>query len=193
MGPKAFVFLVVDMLVKAPFFGWFVAWRGNIMGASAASMKRLMEKGTNLGLIPGGFEEASTQEFGVERVMVKQRKGFIKYALRYGYRVHPVYSFGECDTFATFTGFRRLRMWLNKFKIPTVVFWGAWLMPLLPSSSAEVHTVVGPGIQFPKLEGDALTAEEVNKWHATYVAALVELFDKHKAQVGKGHLKLQVA
>lgn len=39
-------------------------------------------KGKNLAIIPGGFEEATLMEYGVERVVLKARKGFIKYALR---------------------------------------------------------------------------------------------------------------
>jgi len=192
VGPLNIVFLIVDVLVKAPFFGWVIGWCGNIKGAGAGSMLELMQQGRNLALIPGGFEEATLQEQGVERVVLKDRKGFIKYALRFGYRVHPVYTFGECDTYWTYNGLKCLRVWLNQFKIPSVVFWGTPLMPLFPSSAAKLHTVVGPGIQFPKLEGEALTADEVSKWHATYVAALVELFDKHKAELGNGHRELEV-
>jgi hypothetical protein len=39
-------------------------------------------KGKSLAIIPGGFEEATLMEYGVERVVLTSRKGFIKYALR---------------------------------------------------------------------------------------------------------------
>ena len=62
--------------------------------------------------------------YGEESVYIKKRKGFIKYALRYGYRVHPVYSFGENDTYYTFHWFPKTRMMLNKYKIPAILFFG---------------------------------------------------------------------
>lgn len=43
-------------------------------GAGPKNMTRLMQQGRNLALLPGGFEEATLQEFGVERVDIKGRK-----------------------------------------------------------------------------------------------------------------------
>ena len=41
-------------------------------------------EGKNVALIPGGFQEATLYARGEHRVFIKQRKGFIKYALRHG-------------------------------------------------------------------------------------------------------------
>jgi hypothetical protein len=41
---KGVTYLIVDLLCQAPLFGWLVAWCGNLQGASAGNMKRLMEK-----------------------------------------------------------------------------------------------------------------------------------------------------
>ncbi|CAM9488198.1 unnamed protein product, partial [Heterosigma akashiwo] len=57
-----------------------------------------MEKGESFGIIPGGFEEATISKLGAQRVYLKKRKGFVKYALKYGYALVPVYTFGESDT-----------------------------------------------------------------------------------------------
>lgn len=81
-------------------------------------------------------------------------------------------------------------MSLNKFKIPGVAFFGSWFAPLFPRWDCELHTVFGEGIQMPSIAEPS--AEEVEKWHAVYVQGLVALFEKHKAEAGKGHLKLDV-
>jgi hypothetical protein len=81
---------------------------------------------------------------------------------------------------------------LNKYKIPTVIFWGALFCPLIPSSNCELLTFVGDGIDFPLLDSSEITADLVDKWHSAYVTALVGLFEKHKAEVGKGHMQLVV-
>ena len=107
--------------------------------------------------------------------------------------MHPVYTFGECDTYFTFNSFLKdLRVLLNKYKVPTVLFFGSGWMPLFPRTEAEVHTVVGQGMAFPKLEGAALTDAAVDEWHAAYVKALIALFDAHKGALGKGHVQLEV-
>jgi hypothetical protein len=187
---KRIIWLVVDVLCQAPLFGWVVGWMGNIQGASARNMKQLMAAGTNVALLPGGFEEATIQSFGVESVYIKKRKGFIKYALQYGYRVHPCYTFGECDSFITFTAFKKFRLWLNTFKLPAVLFIGSVFCPLFPRSSTSINTFIGEPIVFPRIQSPS--PEDVNKWHGTYIVALEALFDKHKEEVGKGHLSLQI-
>jgi len=58
-----FTWLVVDVLLLAPVFGWVLHWKGNFAGASAASMQRLMSAGSNVALTPGGFEEATLQQY----------------------------------------------------------------------------------------------------------------------------------
>ena len=187
---KRIVWLVVDILCNAPLFGYVVGWMGNIQGASARNMKKLMAAGSNIALLPGGFEEATIQSYGVESVYIKHRKGFIKYALQYGYRVHPCYTFGECDSFITFTPFKKLRLWLNTFKLPAVLFLGSFYCPLFPRSSSSIHTVIGDPIELPQME--CPTPRDVDLWHARYMSALEALFEKHKTEVGKGHMQLQV-
>lgn len=49
---------------------------------------------------------------------LRNRKGFIVYALRYGYRVSPVYTFGEELLYSSFERWPNFRLWLNKWKIP---------------------------------------------------------------------------
>ena len=63
--------------------------------ADKASFQRLLREGKPLALIPGGFEEATITSDRADRVYLKDRKGFAKYALQNGYSVVPVYAFGE--------------------------------------------------------------------------------------------------
>lgn len=140
--------------------------------------------------IHAGFEEATVCSYGVESVNIKKRKGFIKYALQYGYRVHPVYTFGECDTYYTFSHFKSFRLWLNKFQVPAVVFFGYPICPLLPHPSCELHTVVGDPLELPCIPKPS--KEDVEKFHALYVKALQNTFDKYKKDAGKPDAVLQV-
>lgn len=55
-------------------------------------------------------------------IFIKKRKGFIKYALQYNYKVYPIYIFNEHKMFYTMKSFEKIRLFLNKFKIPAVLF-----------------------------------------------------------------------
>ena len=99
--------------LKAPTFRLLCDWyAGPKRWAGAATkevIKSAMAKGENLALVAGGFQEATICKRGVDRVFVKSRAGFIKYCLQEGYTVVPCYTFGESDTYTTFTGLLGMR------------------------------------------------------------------------------------
>ncbi|RHY33044.1 hypothetical protein DYB32_001929 [Aphanomyces invadans] len=171
--------LATDVLFVLPIIAQILYWAGG-GPASRSSFEKLARDSTNIALLPGGFEEASLFTYNRHRVFLKNRKGFIKLALQYGYKVHPVYTFGEESTFWTMPHLASLRLWLNQYKIPTVLFWGRWWCPFMPHATAKIITVVGKPVQLPLLEKP--TKEDVAKYHAMYVASLQHLFDKFKAQ-----------
>ena len=66
------------------------------------------------------------------RFFIKERKGFIKYALKYGYTIRPVIVMNEHKTYWTMEKGLKYRMLLNKIKIPAVVYfcrYGLFLPP----------------------------------------------------------------
>lgn len=73
-------------------------------------------------------------------------------------------------------------MWLNKFGIPAVIFWGFSLFPLLPRPQAKIMTCVGKAIQLPLVADPS--KEEVAKWHKAYCDALVAVFENNKEAAG---------
>ncbi|OQR92322.1 diacylglycerol acyltransferase [Achlya hypogyna] len=170
--------LVFDALMKVPLTGDVFTWL-RIDGAGKATFLRLMAQEKNIALIPGGFEEATTFEHGVHRVYLQKRKGFIKLALVHGYQVVPVYSFGEEFTVRSYGGFAALRVWLNRFKIPSALFIGQWFCFYLPKNDLAMHTVVGPPLVLPTIPTPSNA--DVQKYHQLYIDALVGLFNRHKA------------
>ncbi|CAH0473876.1 unnamed protein product [Peronospora belbahrii] len=143
-----------------------------------STFHRFMSTGQNVCFLPGGFEEATLYERGKHRVYIKKRFGFIKLALQHGYKVHPVYTFGEEYTYHTFPYLLQLRLKFNEFKIPVVLFYGLLRCFFLPCSDVDLITVVGEGLVMPRIEQP--TKEHVRKYHAQYVDALQKLFDKYK-------------
>ena len=76
-------FCVSELLFSLPLIGEFL----RVMGSTAATKETIcgaMKHGSNLALLPGGFEEVALYKRGEYAVYLKKRKGFIKYALQHG-------------------------------------------------------------------------------------------------------------
>lgn len=118
-----------------------------------------MKKGKNLILVPGGFEEASLSKNG-SLVMVL-RKGFIKYGLQYGYSLHPSLVFGEENMFTVVEGFKNFKLFLNKLKLPAVLFYSKYL--LFPNNDIDIEVHIGSKIQLPLIENPS--EEDIEIYH----------------------------
>lgn len=178
--PSKMSWLVADILTYVPFFSNLMIPLG---GGSAAkkNMLRLMSEGENIALLPGGFEEATLYVKDTHRVFLSRRKGFINYALRHGYTIIPSYVFGEEQTYWTLNGATRLRLWLNQFHIPSVLFFGTWWCGFCPRR-VPLTLVLGPGLSVTRVPEP--TPAQVEALHTRYVTALVKLFDTHKKTYG---------
>lgn len=169
-------------LYNSPFFRVLSKLIGNPMSADKNTFMKLMSKGNSLALIPGGFESASIHSSTQPRVHVS-KKGFIKYALVYGYELVPVYVFNEHKTYHNAQGFYKFRFWLNSFGLPGIIPFGKWWCPLLPKSEVDIHIVVGKGLQLPVIAKP--TREEVELWHGIYVKYLIDVYDTNKNRFGE--------
>ena len=75
--------------MNIPICGLLLRWWG-MQSVNAQNMERLMKKNRSIGLVPGGYEEATVTSHTVFRLFLKNRKGFVKLALKYGYTLAPV-------------------------------------------------------------------------------------------------------
>lgn len=101
----------------------------------------------------------------------------MKYALQNGYKLVPVYTFGEERTYYAFSWLMEKLKFLNRFKIPAVVFIGKYIFA--PNDNITCITVVGAPLQLPKIEKPS--EADVDEWHDKYIQSLQTTFDKHKA------------
>eukprot|EP00923_Selenidium_pygospionis_P058702 GHVN01103138.1.p1 GENE.GHVN01103138.1~~GHVN01103138.1.p1 ORF type:complete len:803 (+),score=216.05 GHVN01103138.1:191-2410(+) len=145
--------------------------------AGREKMREAMGARANLLMLPGGFHEASCHEYGVDRVFLEKRKGFVKYAMQYGYSLTPAYIFGECHTYHQPAGWWSLRFWLSDRSIPGVLFWGEKWMPFMPKR-VPLSVVIGRPIDVPHIENP--TQQQIDEAHTKYVNGLVDLYNKFK-------------
>jgi 2-acylglycerol O-acyltransferase 2 len=131
-----------------------------------------------MAIIPGGFEEATLSSYDVDRVYLRKRKGWVKYALQHGYALTPIYCFGENQTFYNAQWFLDFRVWIATFGIPSVLPFGKPWLPFIPMNE-NLHIVVGKPLQLPTLDHPP-TREEVTLWHGKYMKHLQTLYETHK-------------
>eukprot|EP00474_Spongospora_subterranea_P008825 CRZ09283.1 hypothetical protein [Spongospora subterranea] len=161
-------------MTNLPILSELVAWqRGGQV--DKAHVEMLMQNGENIALIPGGCEEATLFRYNQHQVYLRKRRGFIVYALRHGYQVSPVYTFGEELTYSSWEGITDFRLWLNRYNIPCVVFWSKYWF--LPYWDINLVTVVGKPIQFPHIPHP--TANDIDKYFSIYVMELQALFERY--------------
>jgi 2-acylglycerol O-acyltransferase 2 len=194
-GARARVHWLIDPILRhrSLFRAVTDAYEGEdreVAGCDSANFKKLMAASQTVCFEPGGYLEAVSFKHGVDSVVLSDRKAFIKLCLQFGYRLHPVYTFGECDTYYTVTGLSELRMKLARRNVPALAFFGWALIPFLPMPSASIQSYVGCGIEFPTIESPS--SGDVDHWHSVYVGKLQELFDECKADAGKPAAQLQV-
>ena len=163
----------------SPLSGLFFKWTGGF-DISPSNFKQYLSNGDNLSFSPGGFEEATISDHRRDRVYVKNRKGFVKYALEYGYKIYPSYTFNENKAYYTFNGFEKIRLWFNKFKIPAAIFMGKYW--IFPNDNLKFYTVMGKGIQCPKV--DHPSHELIEEYHQKYVEELKRIFYSYKDKYG---------
>jgi len=102
--------------------------------------------------------------------------------------VRPVFIFNENKAYKTSDIFMKFRIWLNKFKIPTIIFWTNFPL-LLPDPNIEIYVVIGKAMQCPKIQNP--TGADVDHYHNLYIDHLVSFFNRNVGKYDPGG-KLQL-
>ncbi|XP_040117891.1 2-acylglycerol O-acyltransferase 3-like [Oryx dammah] len=143
-------------------------------------------------IVVGGANEALYAVPGEHCLTLRNRKGFVRLALRHGASLVPVYSFGENDifrvkAFAPDSWQHLLQITIKKLlSCSPCIFWGRGLFSakswgLLPLAR-PITTVVGRPIPVPQCPQP--TEEQVDHYHTLYLKALEQLFEEHKESCG---------
>ncbi|XP_020507071.1 2-acylglycerol O-acyltransferase 3b [Labrus bergylta] len=184
-------------LFRIPLFREYIMSAG-LYPVSKPSLAYLLSqkgKGNAVVIVIGGAAESLASSPGMNTVVMKKRKGFVRVALESGADLVPVYSFGENDLFrqVIFSDGslgRRLQDLFKKIMGFAPCLFVGERMAFMPYKS-QVTTVVGSPISVPKRTTP--TDEEVDHYHNLYMDALTELFHQHKVSCGlsENH-KLQI-
>jgi len=168
-------------------------WSG-ICDVSRESIEWLMTKqgsGNAAVIVVGGAEESLEARPGSYKLTIRERKGFVKMAIRTGACIVPVYSFGENDLFKQAdnpagSGLRHFQETFKKiFGFAPPLFYGRgifnYTLGLLPFRK-PINTVVGRPIEVERNPNP--DQELIDKVHDRYLVELSDLFDENKLRFG---------
>jgi len=162
--------------------------------------RQTKKKGQVCVVVVGGAEESLEAHPNTYRLILKNRKGFIRMALITGASLVPVFTFGENDLFHQLSNSKnsRMRRFQSWFKQVTAVglpiCWGQGftensLGPL--ALQRPVTSVVGSPIKVVKNSNPS--EEEVNRLHGVYLTELKKLFEENKKEYcDNKNIKLEI-
>ncbi|KAL3286421.1 hypothetical protein HHI36_000929 [Cryptolaemus montrouzieri] len=158
------------------------------VSSSAESLNHILsqpEGGNITALIVGGAKEAFYSEPGYYRIVLKNRKGFVKIALKNGAPLVPVISFGEPDVIPHWH-FKQGSIFL---KLQTLVKRKFGFFPLVPEcilpNRRAINIVVGEPIDVTKVERP--TQEQIDELHQKFIEKLTQMFESQKKKYLKNY------
>lgn len=192
--------LTLDSNFQLPLYREYVFSMG-VLSVSKESITNILTRGgpNNEGMgravtiVVGGARESLEAQPKTMRLIIKERKGFIKLALRTGADLVPVIAFGENDLYDQLDPHRHpwlhgmqryfLKAW--KFTVPLLHGRGIFnydvgLMPY----RRPLNIVVGKPI--PVVQADNPDNSEVNRLHDLYTEELQKIWDTYKDEFAAG-------
>jgi len=128
-------------------------------------------------------------------LVLRNRRGFVRQAIRAGADIVPALCFGEMEIYDQVDGerwvwlgkFQRLLIKLVRFTLPIIKGRGIlnYDYGLMPRRR-PLHVVVGRPIRIDLTQEDQDSPERVREIHACYCDELQRLFNTYKAIYGPG-------
>lgn len=161
--------------------------RMGYLDASRSVAEAALEK-SSLFVCTGGEKEAMATQQGIDHVVLQNRKGFVRLALKKNADLVPVFGFNCSDLYTTYNLLSSFRNWLQKtFAIALPIFHGRFYGPL--PYQIPVTVVIGKPIPLTRrpegTNGEWPSDNDVNDAHAKYITALEHL---HKTYAPAGRV-----
>eukprot|EP00811_Abedinium_folium_P035188 NODE_8001_length_1531_cov_4.324786.p1 GENE.NODE_8001_length_1531_cov_4.324786~~NODE_8001_length_1531_cov_4.324786.p1 ORF type:complete len:365 (-),score=95.70 NODE_8001_length_1531_cov_4.324786:325-1419(-) len=151
--------------------------------ANATDISRTLAKKESVGIVLDGIAGIFCSSEHEELGYVRRRRGIIKVALAAGVPIVPIYAFGVTKMYRVLQ-FEILAKISIKLNLAIAPFFGRpfGLMPFGPPMRTPVLVAFGEPMVIPKIENPSY--EDIERYHAEFMVALVKVFDTHKAAYG---------
>lgn len=160
-----------------------------VIDASRANARRFVEDGSSLGISTGGVAEVFEMSDTEECIVLRERKGLIKLAIRTGAPLVPSYVFGNTKILHCWCGQglpRFCRDWLERISrkvgLALVVIYGRFGLPI--PIRVPLLAVAGVPIPTKHIKCEDPTPQQVDEIQEKLLDAMEKLFDKYKGIYG---------
>ncbi|EGZ28740.1 hypothetical protein PHYSODRAFT_284323 [Phytophthora sojae] len=179
--------LTASVMHKLPLSRDLLQFLGSREVSRQAFTYTLQQKESVL-IVPGGQAEMLEQHSGRNEVRVyTHHKGFIRLAIQHGAPLVPVLSFNEGEMLDNVEAPALQRWSVKKFAVPFPFFpYGRGLLPI--PRKVHIPIVVGEPLEVPHIPNPS--KEDIEKVHSKYFAALEQMFERYKDEVGCGDYKI---
>ncbi|KAK3311252.1 diacylglycerol acyltransferase-domain-containing protein [Chaetomium strumarium] len=194
--------LTLDSNFRIPMYRDYILAMG-IQSVSKESIANILSRGGLNGegmgravtIVIGGARESLEAQPGTMRLVLAERKGFVKMAIRTGADLVPVLAFGENDLYDQVSPrehplLHRLQMWVLrtlKFTLPFLHGRGIFnydvgLMPY----RRPLNIVVGKPIPVAQAREGEIKSSEIDRLHREYVRELSKMWETYKDTFSEG-------
>lgn len=163
-------------VMKTPLIKHIVGLFGT-RDAHSKSLTAWLKQGKSIVLYIGGIAELFLTQPDKEVIFAKQRKGFVKLALRSGAEIIPVYHFGNTSVLSIINT-KFLRSFARRTGMSVTWFWGRW-GTVIPRPN-KIVVAIGRPLEMPKKPTAEPTDEMVDMFHAKYLQELTRIFEAYK-------------
>jgi 2-acylglycerol O-acyltransferase 2 len=167
------------------------SWMGAI-SVDKKDLTRFIKDGGSPVFCPGGVAEATLLKDDKEcAIFLKKRLGFVKMALQNGIPLIPSFGFGLRGCYDYVLPKSKLLEKFGRFIgfMPMLIF-GMWGLPFGPPKPCAQTIIIGDPIPVEKMDNPS--EEVLKKYHAMYIAALTDIFERNKEECGMGHVTLKI-
>jgi 2-acylglycerol O-acyltransferase 2 len=188
--------LTLDSNFRIPIYRDYVLAMG-LRSVSKESIGNILTRGgpNNEGMgravtiVVGGARESLEAQPGTLRLILQERKGFIKLAVRTGADLVPVLAFGENELYDQMNP--KAHPWLHSIQMFILRVW-KFTLPFLHGRGIfnydvglmpyrrPLHIVVGAPIKVAQATGGVVDPAEVDRLHGLYVEELEKIWDTYK-------------
>ena len=140
-GLREYNTAVASVLLKFPILKNVLGIFG-LVDASGSNIRKILQKKGIEGCVVvyvGGIAELFKSSRKEERLYLSKRKGFVKYALRYGVDIIPIYFFGNTDVLTVVKNGPIAHM-SRKLQMSVTYFWGKYNLPIPRDEKVSLHT-----------------------------------------------------
>ena len=179
--------LAARAAVSVPIFKQLLRSIG-IVDANRVTARRVLEKPSTLGISTGGVAEIFETNNDDEVILLRERVGLIKLAIRTGADLTPCYVFGTTKILGCWTGEGipggrgMLQALSRKVGFGLILIFGRFGLPI--PRRIPVFGVCGKAIETHHIQCEEPTEEQILEIQDILVKRMKELFDRHKHLYG---------